>query len=183
MVLPDIHLIKDRLEYDETSPSGLRWKVSMKNGKGVNSDFAGYKRPNGYWFTGVDKRQYQNGLLVLLLNNHYPTDGDVVDHLDGNPSNNSIENLRFVNRAVNSRNRKLPSSNYTGVHGVYTQNDMVCASWHDLSGALRRKYFSINKHGYEVALRLAIEFRQTQICALNESGAGYTSRHIIGGTD
>lgn len=41
-----------------------------------------------------------------------------IDHIDGNPSNNKIGNLRDVTQAVNARNTKLYSTNTSGKAGV-----------------------------------------------------------------
>ncbi len=43
----------------------------------------------------------------------------MIDHIDGNPANNRLENLRDVSRAVNGQNQKRAQRhNGTGVLGV-----------------------------------------------------------------
>lgn len=177
MKLPDLDKISKYFYYDETSPSSIRWKIQLINGKAGVGNVAGYKRPNNYWFTGVDKRQYQNGLLVLLLHGFIPEENQVVDHIDGDPSNNNIRNLRFVDYKINARNRKLPVSNKTGYIGVNSNSKIVKVEWYDLEGNKQTKAYSINKYGYAQALELAINFRKSKILELNNLGAGYTDRH------
>ncbi len=58
---------------------------------------------------------------------HHGVWPDVIDHIDGNPANDTIENLRNVTQAVNCRNRAIPSTNKTGVHGVYRDGDLIRA--------------------------------------------------------
>jgi hypothetical protein len=42
----------------------------------------------------------------------------VIDHKDGNPSNNKLDNLRDVPHVINCRNQKLYVTNTSGVKGV-----------------------------------------------------------------
>lgn len=42
-----------------------------------------------------------------------------LDHIDGDPFNNKIENLRDVDHTTNGRNQRTPSNNTSGVCGVY----------------------------------------------------------------
>lgn len=45
--------------------------------------------------------------------------GVVVDHINGNPSDNRKENLRVVSHLENMKNRKLSSANTSGITGVF----------------------------------------------------------------
>ena len=45
-------------------------------------------------------------------------DPRVVDHIDGNPTNNRKSNLRICSAADNSKNRKISRNNTTGFKGV-----------------------------------------------------------------
>jgi hypothetical protein len=42
----------------------------------------------------------------------------LIDHKDGNPANNRIENLRIASYEDNNRNRKAPRTSGLGVKGV-----------------------------------------------------------------
>ena len=77
--------------------------------------------------TTVTKRGYRcirfNGYLFMahrviwaIVHGAWPT-GEI-DHIDGDPSNNRITNLRHVDRVGNTRNSGFRSNNTSGVCGV-----------------------------------------------------------------
>jgi len=47
------------------------------------------------------------------------TQHDMVDHIDGNPKNNCVLNLRVCSSSQNSGNKKIPNNNTSGFKGVY----------------------------------------------------------------
>lgn len=90
--------LHERLYVDETSPSGLR----RKSGK-----VAGSKRVDGYWHVQVDgKKIYAHVAVMLLSGIEKPDPGCEVDHIDKDPSNNKLSNLRWVSKAVNCRRKR-----------------------------------------------------------------------------
>ncbi len=48
-----------------------------------------------------------------------PTACKYVDHVDGDKTNNSVENLRWCTNAENLQNKEKSSSNTSGYKGVY----------------------------------------------------------------
>ncbi len=110
-------------------------------------------------------------------------DGFIIDHIDGNPLNNLITNLRLITKTENNRNTGKAKNNTSGVVGVSlgTNNGVKGAVWtasyYNPQGKRVAKKFSVKKHGNEEAFRLACEWRSEQIRLLNEQGAGYTERH------
>lgn len=173
--------------YDEASPSGLRWKrVYNKSSTVKIGDVVG-SNDKGYWRVHALGGHYKAHKIVWALNNNFQNqDGLHIDHIDGNPSNNCIENLRLVEHTLNARNKPMMKSNTSGIHGVCFQTvrtkagnyvDRYVAAWRDLEGNPKTKCFSVNKYGKELAEFLAEEYRLSQIELLNLAGAGYSARH------
>lgn len=71
----------------------------------------------GYIILIINQRQYKAHRIAWLL--HYGEwPQDEIDHIDGNVGNNTLSNLRAVNRAKNAINRKLNKNNTSGYRGV-----------------------------------------------------------------
>lgn len=177
----------ERFVYDETSPSCLRWKIDRYTGgkyqilRRAKGDIAGYINPaTGYWDVSIGNKKFlkMHRIIWEMMNGAIP-DGFVVDHIDGDKTNNGISNLRVVTAAHNTRNRIKAKTNTSGVTGVYLEEkaNRFKAMWCDLHHIQRSKSFSINKYGYEEAFNLACEWREKKIAELNLEGAGYTERH------
>jgi hypothetical protein len=74
-------------------------------------------RPNGYhqvelWEDGKEKKYYVHRLVLTLFKGECPN-GYECDHIDRNPSNNHIDNLRWVTRYENSMNRYITRTDIT----------------------------------------------------------------------
>lgn len=180
--------LADYLEYDETSPSCLRWKRRYKLGSNVSpGDIAGsLDTLDGYWKLHGLSDHFKVHKIVWALHNDFQNQtGKHIDHLNGVRSDNRIENLRLVAPELNARNQGLQKNNKTGVNGVafsvvktkcgnYTERYVATAA---LDGKKKTKAFSPFVYGYEQAFKLACEWREKMIAEFNEQGAGYTERH------
>jgi len=93
----------------------LFWKISPAKQIKIGSK-AGNLKPNGYFRVGIGHKSYAIHRLIFMMHHGYmPTE---IDHIDNNPSNNCIENLREANRFQNTQNaikRKDCSSRVKGV--------------------------------------------------------------------
>ena len=167
----DYALLSKYFRVDETSPSGVSWIESPK-GRFINSH-AGYKAkpPKGritYWRVRLgNKGLFAHRIICTLLYGNIPEDR-VVDHIDGNGLNNSVDNLRVVPVAINSRNVRLPKdkaekTEVFGVSKVYQKQkgkiyEYFRANYKGQNGVCQ-KQFSIEKLGEEMAFFLALCWR------------------------
>ena len=136
------------------------------------------KSPDGSWQLSDNHKGLKTHRIVYLLAHGKISSEMIIDHINGNPSDNRIENLREITMEVNRRNTGKHPANTTGVTGVAcAKNGTYRASVKTLDNKRIEKSFSISKYGESEAFRLACNWRSTQIALLNDQGAGYTSRH------
>ena len=92
----------------------LLWRVFQ--GNSTAGKRAGTLRKDNYRQVGINKTiHYKHRLIFLYHRGYMPKE---IDHIDGNPKNNHIENLREVTHSQNQRNMKKclsVSSKYKGV--------------------------------------------------------------------
>ena len=100
----------------EYKNGNLIWKVKNTKGK-----VAGALRPTGYVSIEINSKPIMAHCLVWIMHNG-SFDG-YIDHIDGNRSNNKIENLRVVTWTQNQWNRKISNNNKIGIKGVRIRKD------------------------------------------------------------
>lgn len=93
----------------------LYWKINK--GRARIGSLASKKRPDGYARVGIDgKRYFAHRLIFLMQHGYLPK---FIDHIDGNPSNNLLSNLREATHQENIRNKKTQTNNQSGTNGVH----------------------------------------------------------------
>lgn len=182
------YYIGDYFYYDETSPSCLRWRKRYNLGSNINvGDIAG-SLDNGYWKVHALGKSLKGHKIIWALHNAFENqDGLYIDHINRDPSDNRISNLRLVDRFVNARNKGLSKANKTGTTGVsyqefYNERNTlimryVAAVTEPRTGEHLTKSFSAVKYGADAAFGMACKWRQAKIEEFNISGAGYTEDH------
>jgi hypothetical protein len=107
--------LNDIFEYRDGE---LYWKIRQGRswpGRMAGTAHKGYKR------ISIDRKLYLAHRLIFLYHRGWaPAE---VDHIDGNPRNNCIENLREASPNQNNANRGLRSNNVSGVKGVCWRKD------------------------------------------------------------
>lgn len=114
--------LKEILDYDQEGY--LVWKVKKAPWIEIGSR-AGNLRREGYTRICINQKNHYLHRLVWIW--HY---GELpkcdIDHIDGNPSNNKIENLRLATRSQNMYNavkkKQVTSSKYKGVCFIKRSN-------------------------------------------------------------
>jgi len=91
----------------------------IRTGDGTKiGQVAGGIRADGYIVISCDAKRYKAHRLVwFYVHGVWPK--DQIDHIDGNPSNNSLSNLREATHAENHQNRRrMNKNNKCGFLGV-----------------------------------------------------------------
>jgi hypothetical protein len=91
-------------------------KLAYKNTKAIG-DNVGYIAKSGYITTKIKNKSYLLHRLIYLM--HYNYLPEQIDHIDGNPVNNLIENLRDVTGSQNCMNKKLSKINTSGYKNIH----------------------------------------------------------------
>lgn len=102
-------------QYNEQTGEFIR--IQKVKGKRAGQ-VMGSRRHDGYIRIRIDKHFFYGHRLAWFWCTNIWPEGEI-DHIDGNPANNAIANLRPVAREVNQQNiRKAQSNNATGLLGV-----------------------------------------------------------------
>jgi hypothetical protein len=131
--LPSQEYLQECFDYNRDTGE-LTWKTrplhhfkSEARCKHWNSRFSNklagcISKSSGYIDVGLDGKHYKVHRIIwkLLKNEELPA---VIDHIDGNESNNRIENLRGASKEENNRNCIKRKNNTTGFTGVNYRKD------------------------------------------------------------
>lgn len=95
------------------NPRAIKGFVTRHVGKRAGRKTTEYRE------VGIRGKRYAEHRIIYFL--HTGEQPEYVDHIDGNPLNNRIENLRSATNSTNQANAKMRHDNSSGYKGV---------SWH-----------------------------------------------------
>lgn len=122
---------------------------------------------DGYCVICFNYKQYKvHRILWIIYHQQEIPEGYVIDHLDGDKSNNSKENLRLATSSENNHNRKNSKNNLTGYKGIsiWTNktNSILYISQIDKNNKRYKKYFPYTPEGLESA-KLWLEEKRKEL--------------------
>ena len=108
----DQAMLNDRFEYKDGCLY-YRNSYGQRARKGSRAGYldGGYRKVR---FNGINHGEHR---VIWVM--HFGDTGSILDHIDGNPSNNRIENLREVTSLGNAQNAKTRKDNTSGHRNVY----------------------------------------------------------------
>jgi len=96
----------------------LLWLAPTSNRTPVGTP-AGTIDSKGYYSVRIGGKKHMNHRIIWELHNGPIPEGYVIDHIDRNPGNNRIENLRLATRQQNAWNAKANGFCYIKSRGKY----------------------------------------------------------------
>ena len=101
----------DRYIYDD---GRLLYRKNI--GSGIAGQEVGTFDRDGYKRTTINRKPYRIHRLIFMM--HYGYIPKILDHIDKNPNNNKIENIRIATHSQNNSNRGMHKRNVSGYKGV-----------------------------------------------------------------
>jgi len=108
--------LKSLLHYNQDT--GLfTWLNNIKHHGKTKGKIAGYTNPLGYTLISIKGKTYHAHRLAWLY--IYGEIPNIIDHIDHNPTNNKIDNLRNTDTRGNMKNCSMNIKNTSGFTGVH----------------------------------------------------------------
>lgn len=178
----DYELFSKIVKYDETSPTFLRYLVDRANGAIKAGSVAGGFDSYGYGQIYIKDKIYKIHRVIMCLFTKRDIDRSlIVDHIDGNKSNNRIDNLRIADHSENAKNVNWAVSkpSNTGEKGISLRGNYYRVLWTE-GRKQYEKSFGFgprSKRTKEQALQEAIAFRNSKEISVPPSSSNLPCPH------
>ena len=122
-----VEILKKRMTYN-TDTGVMTWHdCSLNQGKIRGKEAGHLNKKTSYRYININKfKILAHRAAWAVHHGHFPA--GYIDHINGDPTDNRLCNLRQCRAIENSRNTKMQSHNKSGFTGV---------SWHKTSGTWR----------------------------------------------
>jgi hypothetical protein len=117
--LPPLSMVNNLLEYD-LQTGFFFWKENRRNHIKAGA-VAGYARPTKskkYIVIGLKGKYYKAHRIAWLIATGCDPGDALIDHIDGDSTNNRFSNLRLATEAENGKNKRIYCNNSSGYKGV-----------------------------------------------------------------
>ncbi len=112
--LPPLEVLQENFKYIRSTGA----LISRKTGEVLQTlDGRGQ-----YYVVGFQDKDWQAHRFCYYLGTEFDPRDFQIDHIDGNKTNNKLNNLRLATNALNQYNAKLRITNRSGVKGVSYDN-------------------------------------------------------------
>ena len=110
-------LLNELFEYDSLTGDFFWKRKRTPMSRVVVGSAAGYINVKGYFLVEISgKGYYVHRLIWMMVTGELPE--YEIDHINGNPKDNRLINLRSVSRQENQQNKKMYATNTSGAVGV-----------------------------------------------------------------
>lgn len=114
-ILPSQEILNENFIYNPIN--GKLYNKADRNGMAMKGREAGSMRLQGYRLVSMDRVfYYVHRIIWKMVTGKDPV--EELDHIDHDPRNNRMENLREVTRSENMMNASKAKNNTSGVTGV-----------------------------------------------------------------
>lgn len=114
---------RDSRWFNQSNIGGVDGNVARWNKKFSGKELSKVSK-SGYITVGIFNRSYEiHRIIWLMMTGEWP---NVIDHINGDRSDNRWENLRNVDTKENAKNSRKSSNNTSGVTGVSKHS---CGKW------------------------------------------------------
>jgi hypothetical protein len=123
----------------------------VKNGKKAGT----LNNQSNRYQVQINRKFYKlHRIIFMMFYGYMPKE---IDHIDGNPSNNKVNNLRQATSSQNNYNKKMPKTNTSGIKGVSWDKNRN--KWHVQVISEKKVVFQKRFDDIELAEFVAIEAR------------------------
>ncbi|MEY5100664.1 MAG: hypothetical protein RJA36_3383 [Pseudomonadota bacterium] len=150
---PTAERLREVLSYDPAT-GAFTWRVTNSRRRVAGSPAGGAHKADGRVYIGIDGGLFKaHRLAWIYVHGALPPHG--IDHIDGNPQNNRIANLRAATQAENMQNlRAAHRDSATGLLGVQGKRGRWIARLLVRGARFERGPFNTPQEAHEAYLAL-----------------------------